>query len=574
MTGRRAGRAGDAPPRPRDLPSLLLPATPWALGGMTSALVNAALRVAIIPVFVTPVFDDVLGSNDLSMLPRIIATAAAVAIGGALALLAQDAMLGRAAAEVASSWRAGLYRRLLARAPGSLPGTSGGLASRILADLREIETYFHYGLGTLVAEGGALVAILAYLFYTNALASAMLVVFGVPTVLALRRLGRGLEGLAERSQAGTESLGRHLQEGFRHHDTVRAFNADDMMLDRFRPENDRTRRAMAQRSLVSGAQVPIAQVLLFAAVGLLVAVLARSVSRGGMSAGQLVSYVTLVALVTTPAQLLPKGYAMLRQARAVDRRLRSLARTAQPGHGDDVQRAAPTGNGLELAGVHFGYAHGPDVLDGLDLQLPKRGLVTIVGESGSGKTTLLRLLLRFLEPERGRIWLDGVALGAVPERELRSRVSYVPQGHEVLSGSIRGSLLMGREVPDERLWQVLREVRLARLVRSLPGGLDHELREDGAGLSGGQRQRLALARALLTEPDVLLLDEPTSNLDARGEAELVRALRGQAEHRLVLAVAHRPALTRAADLVYELSAGRLRAFGPGLGDDLRQGARR
>jgi len=555
-------RPDPGPRRPPELPSLLLPATPSALAGMASAILNAALRVAIIPVFVTPVFDNVFGGNDLSMMPRILATAGAVAVGGALALLAQDALLGRAAAEVASTWRAELYRRLLRRAPGSLPGTSGGLASRVLTDLREIETYFHFGLGSLVAETATLVAIFAYLFYTNATASLMLLVLGLPTMFVLRWVGRGLEGLAERSQAGTESLGRHLQEGLRHHETVRAFNAEAMMLERFRPENLRTSRAMAQRSLVSGAQVPIAQVLLFAAVGLLVAILAGSVSRGGMTAGEVVSYVTLVALLTTPAQLLPKGYAMLRQARSADKRLRTLAEVPEP----RTRRPGPTrpvrGTGLEVVGLDFAYDNGAPVLHDVELHLQPRGLVTITGESGSGKTTLLRLLLGFLVPRAGDVFLGGVALRTFPEHELRARISYVPQGHEVLSGKLSESLLMGRSLPEERLWRALGAVGLEPMVRGLAHGLDHELEEDGAGFSGGQRQRIALARALLTEPDVLLLDEPTSSLDTQSESELVRMLRAQAEKRLVLAVAHRPALVDAADAVYHLAAGRLAAVRP------------
>lgn len=554
---KRRGRADDAPPRPAELPSLLLPATGWALGGMGSALVNAGLRVAIIPVFVTPLFDQVLGSHDLSSLPRILATAGAVAVTGSLALLAQDALLGRAAAGVASAWRRGLYRRLLQRPPGSLPGTSGGLSSRVLTDLREIETYFHFGLGTLVAETGTLLAILGYLFYTNALASLLLIGFGLPTLAVLRWVGRGLESIAERSQAGTEALGRHLQEGLRHHETVRAFDAVAMMLARFEPENRRTARAMAQRSLVSGAQIPIAQVLLFAAVGLLVVILAGSVDRGAMTSGELVSYVTLVALLATPAQLLPKGYAMLREARAADKRLRRLA-GPPPSRRTSASGSAPTGQGLEVAGLAFAYEGGPLILRDVHLHLPARGLVAVTGESGSGKTTLLRLLLGFLAPQAGGMWLDGDALSLIPEADLRARISYVPQGHEVLSGKLRDSLLMGRALSEERLWHALEEVGLAALFRSLPEGLDHELDEDGAGLSGGQRQRLALARALLTEPRLLLLDEPTSSLDGTSEAELVRMLRAQSERRLVLAVAHRPALVEAADRVFGLADGRLR----------------
>jgi len=538
------------------LPSLLLPTTASALVGVAAALVGAVFRVAVIPLFVTPVFDRVINHDDYTRLPIILATAGAVAVTGALALWAQDAMLGRAAADIVAAWRRGLYRRLLARPPGTLPGTSGGLASRVLTDLKEIETYYHFGMGTLVAESATILAILAYLLSTNATASLLLLGFGAPTLLALRWVGKGLENVAERSQVGTEALGRNLQEGLRHHETVRAFNADALLLERFETENVRTARAMSQRSLISGAQIPITQILLFAAVGLLVVLLAGAVSRGGMTSGQLVSFVTLVALLSTPTQLLPRGYALHREARAAARRLHALAAEhTRPAAWKASCGPAPRGRGLETRDVAFAYEGGANVLTGVDLALPETGLIAVTGESGSGKTTLLRLLLGFLVPDVGCIWLDGEALSTLPEHELRSRISYVPQGHEVLSGPLLDSLLMGRELDEERVWHALEAAGLAEFVRELPKALAHELAEDGAGFSGGQRQRLAMARALLTEPRVLLLDEPTSSLDESSEAALVAMLREQAGRRLVIAAAHRPALVHAADSVLRLQGG-------------------
>jgi len=557
-TASAAGGRAETPPRPRELPSLLLPTTPWAVVGAAAALIGATLRVAVIPLFVTPVFDQVLHQNDYSRLPIILATAGAVAVVGALALWAQDALLGRAAADLVAAWRRGLYRRLLARQPGRLPGTSGGLASRVLTDLKEIETYYHFGLGTLIAESATILAILAYLFTTNALASLLLMAFGAPTLLALRWVGRALEAVAERSQVGTEALGRNLQEGLKHHETVRAFNAEGMMLERFESENLRTARAMRQRSLISGAQIPITQILLFAAVGLLVVLLAGAVHRGGMTSGQLVSFVTLVALLSTPTQLLPKGYALHREARAADRRLRTLASDRSAATAAETRCGdAPRARGLVVHGVTFAYDGGPTVLDGIDVVLPETGLVAITGASGSGKTTLLRLLLGFLEPAAGCIWLDGEVLSAMSERDLRARVSYVPQGHEVLSGPLLDSLVMGRDLSEEQVWKALESAGLSEVVRALPNALAHELAEDGAGFSGGQRQRLAVARALLTDPRVLLLDEPTSSLDESSEAALVAMLREQAARRLVVAMAHRPALVRAAGTVLRLRDGKI-----------------
>ena len=161
------------------------------------------------------------------------------------------------------------------------------------------------------------------------------------------------------------------------------------------------------------------------------------------------------------------------------------------------------------------------------------------------------------QPTGGRITLGGVALERLPEDVLRTRVAYVPQDTALFRASLRDNLLLGRDYSESRLWEALAAVGLDTTVRTLPDGLDYPLREDGGGLSGGQRGRLAVARALVSEPEVLLLDEPSANLDAASEGVLVTTLQKQAKARLVLVVAHRPALVNAADEVYTLERGRL-----------------
>ena len=309
-------RDGSHAPAVVSVARLLWPRSASAVFGTLAAVCNAVLRVAIVPVFVTPLFDQVLTTAEPGSLPGVLWRAAAVALAGSLALWAQDALLGRAAAMSAARARSALYDRLLAMPPGSLPGSSGGLASRVISDLREVENYVRYGLGSLIAESVTLLAIFVLLFSADARTATVLALLVVPVALVLRLFGSSLQRVSTGSLEGTEALGKHLQEGLKHHETVVAFGARRFMLGRLERDNRATAAAMAKRSLLAGAQVPLAQVMLFAAVGALVYFLVGGVQRGDLSVGQVVSFLTLVALAATPSQLLPQAYALYKQARA------------------------------------------------------------------------------------------------------------------------------------------------------------------------------------------------------------------------------------------------------------------
>jgi len=535
------------------LPNLLFPRSAPALLGFLAAAINALVRVAVAPLLVAPLFDRVFTGGDFLALPGVLALGGALLVAGAGALWAQDALLGTAAARVSEAWRAGVYRSLLMRPFTRQEGTSGGLAGRLLADLREVETFLQFGLGTLVAESLTLLGSLVYLFYANARATLYLLAALLPLALALSWVGRRIERTTTRAQAHLEEVSAHVQEGLKQREVARAFGLEGFLLGRFRPANRGAARAQTERAVWAGLQTPLAQVLGFAALALLLVILAQSVAAGAMSVGEVTAYVTLLALLSTPAQLLPRGYALLQGARAAKVRLDALVE-APPARESKTHALPPRAPHVRLEGVSFSY-EGLPILKNLSADLRGPGLVVVAGASGGGKTTLLRLLLGLLAPTEGRVLLAGAEVSDYPDAELRRRLAYVPQDTSLFRGSLRDNLLLGRTHADAALWEALRAVGLETVARER--GLEWRLNEDGAGLSGGQKQRLAVARALLDDPDVLLLDEPSANLDAESEAALVAALQAQARRRLVLVVAHRPALLGAAREVYRLENGTL-----------------
>jgi ATP-binding cassette subfamily B protein len=227
--------------------------------------------------------------------------------------------------------------------------------------------------------------------------------------------------------------------------------------------------------------------------------------------------------------------------------------------------AAPDQPAIELEDVSFAYATGDDpvqVLRHVSFVVPRGTRTALVGPSGAGKSTVLGLLERFYDIDQGAIRLGGVDLRRLPREVLRAQFGYVEQDAPALAGSIRDNLVLASPLStDDDCWRVLESVNLADLVRRTPRGLDAPVGEDGVLLSGGERQRLAIARALLTDAPVLLLDESTSNLDGRNEQLLRDALAAASEGRTTLVIAHRLATVADADQIVVLEDGTVMATG-------------
>ena len=258
---------------------------------------------------------------------------------------------------------------------------------------------------------------------------------------------------------------------------------------------------------------------------------------------------------------LPAAPALLEtSASEAGQRLTVRVDTVPPAGGPNLPPPPPPAPpALRFADVTFAYAPGlPPALDRFSLDVPSGRTVALVGPTGAGKTTAASLLLRFLEPTTGRLLAGGGPVDAVAPEDWRRRLAWVPQRPRLFHGTLRENLLLARpEATAEELHRAIRLARLAALVAELPNGLDTPLGEDGARLSGGEVQRLALARAFLKDAPVLVLDEPTAQLDAVTEAEVLESIRELRQGRTVLLVAHRLATASSADRIAVVAAGRI-----------------
>jgi ATP-binding cassette, subfamily C, bacterial CydC len=461
--------------------------------------------------------------------------------------------------------RVRFFSRIEPLAPAALAGfRRGDLLTRMVADVDALQGLYLRGVGpALVAASAAAVCVGATAAVLPAaaavLAAGLLVGGAVVPLLAAR-----LNAAAGRRQAAARGeLTAEIVELLRAAPELALYGAEERMLARVRSADHELDRLARRDALVGG----LGESLSVLACGLtVVAVLAVAVSahHAGALNRVLVATLALVALAAFESVApLPATARELSATLAAGRRVLELI-GREPAIVDPAEPLpAPAAPAVALERVTVRYAPGERaVLQELDLRLDPGRRVGLVGRSGTGKTTVTNLLLRFLDPEAGRVTLDGHDLRAYRQEDVRRTFALAGQDAHLFDSTIRANLLLARpEAPEGELWQALRLVRLDRWVTSLPDGLETRVGEDGRGLSGGQRQRLGVARALLYEAPVLVLDEPTAHLDPATARSVMEDVLDAAGDRTVLLITHRPEGLERMDEIVTLQAG---GGGPGL----------
>lgn len=375
-------------------------------------------------------------------------------------------------------------------------------------------------------------------------------------------LARRIRREAVQNREDTSAFGNELLRVVSNVSTVKACGNENAEEDLLGRSADTARRSGNRVIFTSALFTPVMNVGTQVA---LVVVVAWGMSRamsGQMSLADLSTFVMYVLYVVAPLVMLFTGLAEMQQARAAIDRLDAVMELPEEKGGalvpDDTDDVA-----VRFDKVSFGYPGSPDrVLHDLDLDLPRTGMTAIVGLSGAGKSTIFNLVERFHDPDEGQVRMFGVDARDLPLATLRSLVGLVEQDTPLMRGTIRSNVRYGApHATEAEMWQALERAQLAGVVAELPDGLDTELGEDGLGLSGGQRQRLAIARTMLRDPRVLLLDEATANLDSASEVALNAAMRTVADDRLVLVIAHRISTVRSADQIVLVRDGRVVARG-------------
>ena len=445
----------------------------------------------------------------------------------------------------------------------------GSLVSRVTSDVDTISQFMSFGgLMLIVSTAQLLVATALMAAYSWQLTLVVWVCF-VPTLLAMRFIQLRVRSAYAHVRV---TIGRMLgatSEALVGAATVRAYGIGGRTLESMDDAVDDVRRAQGRVLRPQGMSFVLSELSdgLTVTMVVIVGVVIGAADGAGLSLGRLLAFLFLVTLFTMPVRM---GIEILNEAQnaiAGWRRVLAVLDTptdiADPAGDDPEATPLPPGPlGIEVDQLRFSYPEGPEVLHGISIDLPARSRVAVVGETGSGKTTFAKMLTRLMDPESGTIRIGGVDLRHVPFASLRSRVVMVPQEGFLFDSTIAENLRYGLpDATEAQMRTVLDELGLSAWVDGLPEGLATPVGQRGEFLSAGERQLVAMARAYIADPDLLVLDEATSAVDPAADVALQAAIDSIVRGRTTVTIAHRLSTAENADLVIVFDEGELAEIG-------------
>jgi putative ABC transport system ATP-binding protein len=526
------------------------------------AMTGQAITVVTPIVIQTIVDDEILAPGGIDMGDvlwkagiALVALAIGVVVGRAAVL-----RLIRSSSTGLSDLRIMTFRHLLKRSVLHVEADRrGDLVSRVTSDVTTLQEFMEWGgVGMVIAGSQVLLALAAMLFYEWRL--ALVAVVGVVLYLLLMRwfqqvLARNYDKV--RTEVG-QSLGV-LSESISALPVVRAYGIEQ-------PTTHKVADALEKRFWIEFRTARFGNILFSSAEVFAGALTAAIVVGGiliggsqGMTAGTLIAFLFLANLLIEPLQIVVETLEFAQSAASGLRRLLgALDSPVEMADPQDPDHLRPGGLSAHFHHVGFSYPNGTEVLRDVTVDIPVGSRVAVVGETGSGKTTFAKLLVRLLDPTEGTVSIGGVNARRVPLEELRSRVAFVPQEGFLFDDTVGANVRYGLpDADDAEIWTAFHELGLGAWVEGLPRALDTPVGERGGNLSSGERQLVALVRAWIGSPDLLVLDEATSAVDPALDVALRQAMERLTEGRTSVTIAHRLATAEGSDEVLVFDDGRL-----------------
>lgn len=530
------------------------------------ALVLTASVSLMLPIAVRRVVDGFNADNATKLDQYFIAAlgiAALLALGTGLRYY----LVTRLGERVVADIRRALFDRVLGLSPAFFERImTGEVVSRLTTDTTLILSLIGSSVSValrniLILFGGVIL-----LFFTSVKLTGLVLLIVPAIVVPIVILGRRLRVLSRENQDWIAASSGNASEALNSVQAVQAFTHEPQTRAAFGQMTEESYRSAKERIGTRAVMTVIVIFLTFTGIVGVLWIGARDVRAGSMSPGELIQFLIYAVMVAGSVGALSEIWGELQRAAGATERLQELLATADPvlDPARPVGLPRPVRGEISFEDVVFRYPARPETsaLDGVDLKVTPGETVALVGPSGAGKTTILQLILRFYDPQHGRVTIDGLDLKTMTRDDFRRSIALVPQDPVIFAESARDNIRFGRpDATDAEVEAAAKAAAAHAFLSALPQGYDTFVGERGVMLSGGQKQRIAIARAILRDAPILLLDEATSALDAESERAVQDAVERLSQGRTTLVVAHRLATVKKADRIVVFDHGRIVATG-------------
>ena len=539
----------------------LLLAPYWKTLILSAALLIGRAGLELVPpLFTKEIIDEVITATNLKYLGVLIATLVGAYALSQLVQIGDNYIRHALGEKFIFDLRVRLYAYLQKMSLSFFERTSTGeLMSRVTNDLSALEHFVTHGSALTAVDLIRLIGGSIILFILDWRLAA-LVLIPVPILaVALRHYNTRIRPVYRSVRARLGDINAKLQDNLSGIRVIQAFAREEMERQRFTTESERYYRARVKGIRYWSVFFPAIRFLGAMGSVIVLGVGALMVVKGDMSLGTLVAFLSYTTSFYEPINRLTEVDNIFQEAIAAGERIfEILDQTTEVGDAPDAV-ALPTIQGkLVFDEVTFRYGTGNKVLHEIKFEMAPGEMVALVGPSGAGKTSIANLICRFYDPNQGRITIDGNDLRRIQLSSLRQQVAVVLQDSFLFNNSVVENLLYGKPDADhEEIIEAAKAANAHEFIMQLPEGYDTEIGERGVKLSGGQKQRLALARAILADPRILILDEATSSVDAEAEYLIQQALERVLKNRTSLVIAHRLSTVRNADKIIVLDQGRI-----------------